>query len=163
MDNSTVQKRIQISYRSQEIKGIREKMKKNQGSSPYIKISSAAAIITLFLGVALYVNSLNVDDFIRSTSYSYTTRDASPEVKNNLMIASEELLNQRYQYVIDLLQNEKDSDHKDWLLLNANLGLRNFEYAEMLMDEIQGDSKHLYHNRITIKFKLDIFMMRMFL
>ncbi|MBB3701322.1 hypothetical protein KMW28_03335 [Flammeovirga yaeyamensis] len=162
MDNSIIEQRIQLSYRNKEIRAVRERMKKRRAKLQYLKVSSAAAVFAIFIGLTVYINTLSVESFIASTSYSYTTRNAITTEKSTLLIASEELLNQRYEYVIDLLEDEQHSDHKDWILLKANMGLGNFDKADNILESIEDDPKHLYYSRINFKFKVDYYLIKLF-
>ena len=163
MNQPTIEKQIELHYRNEEVKLIRQKMKRTQRIQKYVQLSTLAAMLTLFIGSSVYISLLNTDKFIVSHTINYQVRTNEQSTETNtLFLASNELLNHHYSEAINTLKDTEASDHKDWILLKANIGLEKFDEAQKIMAAIEADHEHLYYNRIDFRFKLDFYLLRVF-
>ncbi|MBB6461999.1 hypothetical protein [Flammeovirga kamogawensis] len=160
MDIQKIEKRIQITHRKRELDGIimnmKQREKKYDGLS---KFGSIAASFLLLGSLFLYSFQLSNEKLINSTSYSYSTRGSMNETKNILEKSYLALNNKKYDKIISLLEKEPDSDHKDWLLIEANIGLEKYSKVIPLLRKVEENQDHQYNSRISLFFKIDLYIL----
>lgn len=155
MEYNTIEKRIRLSHQNKKVKLIRDKMKRKQNRVRNWNISLAASLL-LMSGFIFYTVQVTKEAVITGSVYSYQYRAEQISYNEALMLAHKELDKGNYQHILELLSGIEESDHKDWLNLQANIGVENYDGAKVIMQKIKKDKDHLYHNRISTTFKIDI-------
>ncbi|NME72722.1 hypothetical protein [Flammeovirga aprica] len=162
LSEKIIEERLYVEKISQEVKDVRAQMKKDNLITLSVRWSSAAAIL-LFSFFSIYLVQLNTRSIIEEKCYTNYTRSSQSENEKDpprLEVALQQINSENYEEAVKTLNGLPESDHKDWFLLNANLGLEDFDQVDQLMGKIQNDEEHLYFDQIDNYLLYDIYLLK---
>ncbi|PWJ38025.1 hypothetical protein [Sediminitomix flava] len=153
METDNYKKDIQLYFLKQEVTDIRSKMKSSNGSQRHL-ISYISVAVTLFIASMLFIYNIDNQYLINEEIEFGTFRQTeNSTISNQLENAHAYILKQEYAKAIELLEQEQDSDYKDWFLLKSFVGLQNYQLASPYYDRILEDHEHIYHSKIGLKYQ----------
>lgn len=163
LSDKIIEERFYIEKISQDVKEVRAQMKKDNLVTLSTRWASAAAVL-LFSCFSIYLMQVSSRSIIEEKCYTNYTRSSHvDETKEppRLEVALQQINSENYEAAVNILKELPESDHKDWFLLNANLGLEKFEKVDQLMSKIQNDEEHLYFDQIDNYLLYDIYMLKL--
>lgn len=162
LSEKTIEQRIYIEGISEEVRDIRSKMKTEKKTvNLKIRWSSAAAIVIISY-LMIYMIQLTPQAIIEERCYTNYTRSSQVKEKEPVTLenALEQVNSGDYNEALITLSQLPDSDHKDWFLLNANLGVENFDQVDYYMDKIGNDKEHLYNLQIDNALIYNVYLLK---
>ncbi|MBD0402562.1 hypothetical protein [Flammeovirga sp. EKP202] len=159
MDNQIIEKRIDLGFRKKEVKSILNNLHKKQKNQKYIQLSSIASILIIFSFCTLYTIQLTNTKIVDEMDISFATRRLNHEKVNRLEYISISIQKSNYAQAKILLQDLESSDYKDWFQLEIAIGVNDLLEAQNIITKIESHPNHLFKENITIKLKLDIFLL----
>ncbi|WP_044213382.1 hypothetical protein [Flammeovirga sp. OC4] len=163
LSEKTIEERLYLEKISQDVKGVRAQMKKEDNLVTLSVRWSSAAAILLFSFFSIYLVQLDTRSIIEEKCYTNYTRSSQSENEKDpprLEAALQQINSENYEEAVEILNDLPESDHKDWFLLNASLGLEDYDQVDQLMVKIQNDEEHLYFNQIDNYLLYDIYLLK---
>lgn len=162
LSEKIIEERFYIEKISEEVRSVRAEMKRNNYIRLSIRSASAAAII-LFSYFSIYLIQLTPNKIIEDKCYTNYTRSSQVLINkepSQLEVALQQINSNEFSKALETLEKLPGSDHKDWFLLNAHLGLEDFKEVDILTIKIRGDKEHLYYSQIDNYFLYDIYLLK---
>ncbi|KXX72731.1 hypothetical protein [Flammeovirga sp. SJP92] len=155
-----LEERVYIEYVSKEIKSIREN---DEAKNKLLKGISISMIAASFIGFALFISSIDNKSMIADNLFSqYQRSDANENDEgsiDSILSKTQQMIQQEdYVQAIKQLEHIPDSDHKDWYLLNAYLGIDDFNNMEFYFHKINTDQYHLYNLELDLMFTVHLYI-----